>query len=273
MEDLNQSRFRLDQLNLLEQLAEPSEKISLENPSSVKSDFLLETLLILDTETTGLDPKIDQCLEVGVILFHISSRAVLAQQSFLLPVEKNPAERINGIPASVTKLPQPFSLGLKYLDALINTADIVVAHNAAFDRQWFGRAPLPVISKPWVCSMEDIIWPEEKNLRPRPSVRDLALAYGVPVWSAHRALTDCIYLAEVFSRCEDLELLLTHGMEPKTLMVAKVSYEERHLARKAGFRWNDPVKGAWSKRLTLREAEKLEFPVISLESNGSNPVG
>nr|WP_320675471.1 3'-5' exonuclease [Prochlorococcus sp. MIT 1341] len=237
------------------------------------TQFFPETLLILDTETTGLDPKTDQCLEVGVILFHISSRAVLAQQSLLFPVDENAAEHINRIPASVTKLTQPWSLGLKYLEALIETADIVVAHNASFDRQWFGRPPLPRVTKPWVCSMEDIVWPEGKNLRPRPSVRDLALAYGVPVWSAHRALTDCIYLSEVFSRCEDLETLLRQGMEPKTLMRAEVSYEQRHLARNAGFRWNDPVKGAWSKRLTIREAEKLDFPVKSLDSQNYPQAG
>ena len=33
-----------------------------------------ETLLILDTETTGLDFEHDQCLEIGAILFHVLSR-------------------------------------------------------------------------------------------------------------------------------------------------------------------------------------------------------
>ena len=60
------------------------------------------TLLIIDTETTGLDPELDHCLEVGVILFSVASRTVLAQQSFLLPVESNAAEHINRIPADVT---------------------------------------------------------------------------------------------------------------------------------------------------------------------------
>ena len=44
------------------------------------------TLLIIDTETTGLDPALDHCLEVGAILFDISARQVLAQQPFLLPL-------------------------------------------------------------------------------------------------------------------------------------------------------------------------------------------
>ena len=47
-------------------------------------------------------------------------------------------------------------------------------------------------------------------------------------------------------------------------MRARVSYDDRHLARDAGFRWNDPVKGAWSRRISAR-ADELPFPVSSVE--------
>ena len=97
-------------------------------------------------------------------------------------------------------------------------------------------------------------------------MRDLALAYEIPVWAAHRALTDCIYLAEVFRRCDDLEGLLRLGLEPRQLMRARVSYDDRHLAKEAGFRWNDPVKGAWCRRLSEREAAALDFPVAPVEA-------
>ena len=46
-----------------------------------------EKLLIVDTETTGLDSSKDKCIEIGAILFHVKSRDVLAQQSFLMPVD------------------------------------------------------------------------------------------------------------------------------------------------------------------------------------------
>ena len=225
----------------------------------------VRTLLIIDTETTGLDPQLDHCLEVGVILFDVPSRQVLAQHSFLLPVEANAAEAINRIPAAATNLPQPWRPALSYLQSLLDTADVLVAHNAAFDRQWFGRGHLPATDKPWLCSMEEMRWPAERLLRSRPSVRDLALAYEIPVWAAHRALTDCIYLAEVFRRCDELEQLVERGLEPRQLMRAQVSYDDRHLARDAGFRWNEPVKGAWARRLSEREARDLDFPVVPVD--------
>jgi DNA polymerase-3 subunit epsilon len=220
-----------------------------------------ETLLILDTETTGLSTLQGQCIEVGAILFHVPLRAVLTQVSFLMPCAGNAAEGINGIPAAVTRLEQPWQDALACFRSMVGACEALVAHNVAFDRQWFGLGPLPVLDRPWICSMEDIHWPAERQLRSTPSVRDLALAYGVPVWAAHRALTDCIYLAQVFERCVDLEALLQAALEPRSLYRAELPYAERHRAREAGFRWNEAVPRAWSRRLSRREAEALAFPV------------
>ena len=230
---------------------------------------LPERLLILDTETTGLLSERDHCIEIGAVLFHVAERAVLDQVSFLLPCQDNPAEPINGINAAVSRTPQPWQAGLQFFQAMLDAADLVVAHNVKFDRAWFGREPLPAISKPWLCTMEDIRWPPSLRLKPTPSVRDLALAYSVPVWAAHRALTDCIYLAQVFERCSDLDALLLEGLEPRQLYRACLSYAERHRAREAGFRWNEPLRGAWSRRLSQREVNLLPFPVELAE--GESP--
>ncbi len=269
------------QLNLLSGLseampAEPTtvvelppapEPIPAALPTPAPADADPRTLLILDTETSGLDPEQDQCLEVGAILFDVPEREVLVQQSFLLPVDHNPAQAINHIAASATRCPQPWREGLRYLQALMDTADLLVAHHAAFDRQWFGRGHLPAARAAGRCTKDANRWPAPRQLRPRPSVRDLALAHGIPVWAVHRALADCVYIAEVFKRRDDLETLIRLGLEPRLLMRAQVSFEQRHLAREAGFRWNDPVAGAWTRRLSAREAQALDFPVVALETS------
>ncbi len=249
------------------------QKLKISSKEKLNSENYFETqhipmnILILDTETTGLDKEKDDCLEVGSILFNVKSRAVLAQQSFLLPVDKNEAEKINNIPAEITKLSQPLIEAITYFESLVQVSDLIVAHNAEFDKKWFGFDKLPRIEKQWICSMDDIPWPADRQLKNRPSVRDLALAYGVPVWSSHRALTDCIYLSEVFKRCSELEQLLIKALEPKILLRAEVSYEQRHLAKNAGFTWNDAIKGAWSKKMSRRDLGKLEFPFKEVELN------
>ena len=46
----------------------------------------IEKILILDTETTGLDENKDEVIEIGCILFDVSFKCVLSQVSFLFPV-------------------------------------------------------------------------------------------------------------------------------------------------------------------------------------------
>ena len=76
--ELNQLDFLKDQIN-----SEPS-KESVTNQSEK-----IEKILILDTETTGLDENKDEVIEIGCILFDVSFKCVLSQVSFLFPVNNN----------------------------------------------------------------------------------------------------------------------------------------------------------------------------------------
>ena len=232
-----------------------------ENDQSQNKEEIIQSILILDTETTGLNEKEDELIEIGCILFHVPSKSVLSQVSFLLPVCSNKAEEINGISPATTNLNQPWEDAIKFFLKLVDCSDLIVAHNVEFDKKWFGIGRLPDLKKKWVCSLEDINWSFKKNLKSRPSVTDLALAFQVPVWKLHRALSDCYYIAEVFKKCENLEELLIKATEPRYLFKAIVSYEQRGQAKQAGFRWNSPVQGAWTKKMSQDEAKGLEFDV------------
>ena len=221
----------------------------------------IENILIIDTETTGLDENKDEIIEIGCILFNVTSKSVLSQVSFLFPVNSNEAEHVNGISAEVTNIKQPWEEGCNFFLKLVDCSDYLVAHNVEFDKKWFGKGRLPKLQKKWICSLEDINWSFQKNLKNRPSVTDLALSFSIPVWNLHRALSDCFYISEVFKKCENLEELLIKATEPRFLYKALVSYEERSLAKEAGFRWNNPAQGAWAKKLTVKEAKSLNFKV------------
>ena len=219
---------------------------------------MVKTVLILDTQTTGLTPLLGKCIEIGAILFDVPSRAVISQLSFLVPcTEPNPVQHINNIPSQLTTL-QPSLLrpSLELFKNYVDLADLVVAHNVDFDRQWFGIDPLPQINKPWLCTMSDFSWPGTKT---RPSVTAVALAHGIPVWAAHRALTDCIYLAQIFERCPDLQASIENAASPRTLYQALVSFDDRQLAKDAGFAWNTDGLKRWTRKLTKPEAEALPF--------------
>jgi len=125
--ELNQLDFLKDQIN-----SEPSKK------SVINQSEKIEKILILDTETTGLDENKDEVIEIGCILFDVSFKCVLSQVSFLLPVNNNEAEYVNGISAEVTNISQPWEDGLNFFLKLVDYSDFIVAHNVEFDKKWFG---------------------------------------------------------------------------------------------------------------------------------------
>ena len=235
-----------------------SSNLIMDNTSNKRS---VESVLILDTETTGLDENNNEVIEIGCILFNVPLKAVLAQLSFLLPVESNDAEAINGITVEVSNVKQPWREGIQLFLKLVEACDFIVAHNVTFDKKWFGKGNLPYLEKKWICSLDDINWSFKKNIKSRPSVTDLALGFNIPVWNLHRALSDCYYISEVFKKIDNLEDILLKATEPKYLYKAIVGYEDRSLAKKAGFRWNNPVQGAWTRKLSETEATELDFKV------------
>ena len=86
-----------------------------------------EKILILDTETTGLDENKDEVIEIGCILFDVSFKCVLSQVSFLFPVGNNEAEYVNGIPAEVTNISQPWEDGLNFFLKLVDSSDFILS--------------------------------------------------------------------------------------------------------------------------------------------------
>ncbi|MGD1904761.1 MAG: exonuclease domain-containing protein [Leptolyngbyaceae cyanobacterium] len=229
-------------------------------------------LLIIDTETTGIDSTVDSVIEIGAILYSVNCKTTLSQLSFLLHATDNAAEHINRIPpVALTHIPN--ALQERSLDLLGNmaaNASYVVAHNAAFDAQWFDDKHLPIIRgnnhQPlkWLCSMADMTWP--KQTRPGESLINLALYHGIGVSSAHRALTDCQLLAELFSRLSSNELadLIAQSLRPKAVFKAEVSYDDRHLAKEAGFRWN-PDSKTWTRKMAIEDAAQLPFQTTSIQ--------
>jgi DNA polymerase-3 subunit epsilon len=234
-------------------------------------------LLIVDTETTGLDPTCDRVIEVAAILYSVPYRTSLFQLSTLLNTPNNPAEPINHIPPSVllevcTQTQQTF---ITLLQCLAADASYVVAHNAPFDRQWFNDKHLPTLTSaagvplPWLCTMDDFVFPKQN--RPGESLITLALNHGIGVSSAHRALTDCTLIAALFDRIPNLEVLIEQAKRSKALFKAEVSYDDRQLAKDAGFKWDGTGK-RWIRRMAQEDTVHLGFPVTQI-SEVSSPVG
>jgi len=222
---------------------------------------------ILDTETTSLEPPpAGRTIEVAVMLYDIKLAQPVASYASLIcndgneeyGMPANPAEAINGIPGSMLADAPDADVVWRCMRWLISLAEVIIAHNAAFDRQF-----CPDLGRPWLCSENDIQWPGRTR---GGSLVQLALSMGLGVASAHRAMSDVDTLARIFTRSAekgcDLEAMIRHGMRPKKLFYAQVPYEKRQLAKDAGFRWDEAKHGKnWYREMAVEDTKGLPFPV------------
>lgn len=218
-------------------------------------------LLILDTETSGLDPESSHLLEVATAIYSVEHHAVTRARSWLVEAPSNEAEAINGIPAALVKADgcDPCYSG-KWVQSWASECAAIIAYNSDFDRQWFG--PMTVTT-PWVDA-QDFAWPRPSASK---SLIAVALAHGIGVASAHRALADVMILASLLARAAelgmDVEEQVRRGLRPRALFaVAATSFDEARnaLAKENGFRFDSATK-TWRRRLAREDAEKLPFAV------------
>lgn len=227
---------------------------------------MVNRALIIDTETDSLEESA-RVIEVGAILYSVTNQCVLQELATLLPAESNAAESINRIkPAALREVAfSGTSFAMEMLFAMSKEADVYVAHNADFDeKRVFGKTDfLPMASLPWLCTMSDFKWP--LATREQGSLINLALDHGIGIASAHRALTDCRLIAALFDRMVDLEGMFQVAMRPKGIFVGLQKFDDNHLAKAAGFKWNQIVPNKWARRMAIEDAQLLSFPVKQVE--------
>lgn len=235
----------------------------------------LDQVLILDTETSGLETKQGQVIEIGAILYSVQTQSIIQEFSTLIPATDNPAEKINRIkPEALQKISWALAdYGVKMLKNMAKQAELIVAHNAEFDRKWFDEATRkqtslvpPLLNAngnllSWVCTCSDFLWP--RQTKSRQSLVDLALAHGIGVASNHRALTDCQLISELFDRMENLPALFEQALRPKARFQALVTYKQKNLAKTAGFQWF-PERKTWERTMLVADTQKLSFQVKQL---------
>lgn len=216
----------------------------------------MRNVLIVDVETTGLDPATDRVIEVGMIEYSITHQSVIQSYSILLHAEDNQCEALNRIPAALLREAKCQRSPTEIIQRPASECDAIIAHHAEFDRQWFA----PEIG-PWLCTMSDFKWP--RATKDGQSLVHLALEHGIGVSSAHRALTDCQLIAALFDRMTDLTGMFAHAMRPKALFRAMVSYDERELAKASGFKWDGEAK-TWTRRMAIEDAAALPFKTVNM---------
>lgn len=206
--------------------------------------------VILDTETTGLHHRHNEIIEIGAIAFTFNASGEIGDISGVFGGLRQPSAPI---PPEITRLTgitdemvAGQQIDLQALEAMIAPADLVIAHNAAFDRP-FCEAFHPVFErKAWACSNAEIDWSAR-------GYEGTKLGYLIGqagfFHDGHRAVDDCFALLEVLGRVVDgvptaLTELHKASQACRVRIYAEHSpFEMKDHLKARGYRWSDGSDG------------------------------
>ncbi|MDR7151623.1 DNA polymerase-3 subunit epsilon [Hydrogenophaga palleronii] len=233
-------------------------------PELLQSAAGTRNVLVLDTETTGLSHQADKIIELAMLLVQVD----VASGMPFGPVDcfegfEDPGMPIPAVAKEVTGISDDMVKGQRLDDqqvaAMVARADLIVAHNAGFDRP-FVEARFPYFAqKAWACSFADIDWKAAGAGSSKLSA--LALDQGW-FFDAHRALVDCHALLQVLSRPVGQgtttgvnQLMLAASRSSFKLRATGAPFEAKDLLKARGYRWDADAK-VWC--CTLADQARLE---------------
>jgi DNA polymerase-3 subunit epsilon len=216
--------------------------------------------LYIDVETTGLDHDADRIIQLAITQFTFTSDGRVCA---VRPCEawfEDPGVPISDEITRLTGIRQVDVAGQRIDDArvgaLLAEADLVIAHNAGFDRPFLERRFPGFAEMPWGCSMADVPWIAEGL--PTTRLEWLSERHARVFYEAHRADVDTIagvhLLASTLPSGERAMATLLDAVRQKTVRVwalgASFATKDRLKAR--GYRWSGGEGGgpkAWWRDL------------------------
>ena len=207
--------------------------------------------IILDLETTGLDAATDEVIELGMVKFRYSRTDEITGVNATFQSFNQPARPIPGHITKLTGITDEMVVGHHIDSATVHDfvadANVVIAHNASFDRKFAERSWDIFAHKPWACSMTQIDW---KQFGFAGAKLDFLLAGAGFFHDAHRAVDDCHAVLELLTRPlpktsnTAFATLLDHARRKSFRILAENSpYDLKDTLKKRGYRWCDGSDG------------------------------
>lgn len=222
--------------------------------------------VVVDSETTGLDASTDRMVEVAAQRFAFDPggrvTSIERVRSWLEDPKRPMPERLS----KLTGLSDADLAGKEFDDAsivnILKSADVIIAHNAAFDRPFFDRRFPELRGSRWGCSLSQLDW--------------LALGYdgrslghllfqSGHYFDGHRAANDVCALTALIARpLPDGRTILSHLLDAcatDTFRFEAVGapFEAKDLLKQRGYRWDGTGRFWWREVTATEQAQELEW--------------
>jgi DNA polymerase-3 subunit epsilon len=206
--------------------------------------------VILDTETTGLSHRSDEIIEIGAVAFTFSDDGAIGDIVGIYGGLQQPSRPI---PPEITRLTgitdamvEGQVIDIQMLNALIEPADLIIAHNAGFDRPFCEAFSKIFAGKAWACSVSEIDWSAR-------GFEGTKLGYLVGqagyFHEGHRAVDDCHALLEILDREQGdgespfAELYRASQRSRIRIFAEHSPFEMKDHLKARGYRWSDGSDG------------------------------
>jgi len=212
-------------------------------------------LCFLDLETTGLNTDEDKIIEIAMRVVKIDKNEgnIISFDSDYTsfqdpgkPIEDK-ISRITGITDSMVS---GHEINREKVNEIIQNADIMVAHNARFDRSFMDRY-LPLSKdKIWACSVADIDWFGRGFVK--GSLELLSIWHGF-YYESHRAMNDVDAVIHLLTHPSYKEKkpaseLIKNAKIPYYKVIALNSpFETKDILRAHEYKWNSESKYWWKR--------------------------
>ncbi|WP_438754856.1 3'-5' exonuclease [Pararhizobium sp. O133] len=207
--------------------------------------------IVLDTETTGLNARKDEIIEIGLVAFGFNEAGEVGEVHAVYGGLQEPS---GPIPAEITKLTGITDadvagqmIDMAQVRKLVGPADLIIAHNAGFDRP-FCEAFSPIFAdKAWACSVSEVNWASR-------GFEGTKLGYLIGqagyFHEGHRAVDDCHALLEVLDQTVEgssgtpfSELYLASQKSRVRIYAENSPFDLKEHLKARGYRWSDGSEG------------------------------
>lgn len=216
---------------------------------------IVRVAAILDVETTGLNQSDDTIIEIGIrqFLFNKNSGEILAVTKSYSSFQ-DPGKPISPEIQSLTGITDEMVAGKHIdwsaVDALLGECQLVIAHNAKFDRPFIDRKSKTSPERVWACSFKQVEWSSKGFTSPKLELLNIYHGFFT---DSHRAINDVDALLYLLS-LEDtatqkpyLLELINNARRPMAHVIAtSAPFESKDHLKGRGYNW-DSINRFWSK--------------------------